>query len=59
MNERQKQYLGDTIGILFDYDGYRTVPQLMGLVDECRERLVKLLQDDITDDDLGIPMSKI
>lgn len=44
MKMYEEQYLQDTIDILYDYDGNRTVEGLKGLIDETVERL-KTLRD--------------
>jgi hypothetical protein len=53
MNEKEKVFLEDTIDILVDYDGCKTVEQLKGLIDEIRERLIKLANGKIEDEDLS------
>ena len=47
MTNKEREYLVDTIGIMVDYDGCRTVDQLKDLIDETRERLGSLLVDAI------------
>lgn len=42
------QYLADTIAILIGYDGFDTVDTLKDLIDETRERLVKLYRHEVT-----------
>lgn len=54
LNKRQRMYLSDTIAILIDYDGYKTPEGLKQLIDETRKRLLKLGNDDISDEDLGV-----
>jgi hypothetical protein len=53
MNEIEKTYLGDTIGILISYDGEHTVEGLKALIDETRERLIKLSKGEVKKEDLG------
>lgn len=50
MTNKEREYLVDTIGILVDYDGCRTVDQLKDLIDETRERLSSLVVDGIEED---------
>lgn len=52
--EIEEIFLSDTIAILYDYDGYRTVEGLKGLIDEARDRLKKLSRHEVTLKDLGI-----
>lgn len=44
IKQHEDQYLQDTIDILYDYDGNRTVEGLKGLIDETIERL-KTIRD--------------
>lgn len=53
MNENEKTYLEDTIGILINYDGEHTVKGLKALIDETRQRLIKISKNEVTQDDLG------
>lgn len=52
--EIEELFLNDTIAILYDYDGYRTVEGLKGLIDEARDRLRKLSRHEVTKRDLGM-----
>lgn len=52
MDKAEKEFLQDTIDILIDYDGFRTVEGLKGLIDEVRGRLIRLEYSDIVLDDV-------
>lgn len=52
--DMEQMYLNDTIAILYDYDGYRTVEGLKALIDEARDRLRKLSRHEVTRKDLGM-----
>jgi hypothetical protein len=52
-SEIKKIYLQDTIGILAEYDGCDTVASLKALVDETRERLIKLSSGKVELEDIG------
>ena len=54
MNDYEKAYLSDTIDILIGYDGETTVEGLKSLIDETRERLIKLHKRQVKREDLGI-----
>ncbi|MEC0276883.1 hypothetical protein [Peribacillus frigoritolerans] len=55
MNEHEKLFLQDTIDILVNYDGEHQVEGLKALIDETRERLIKLSRNEVTKEDaLGI-----
>lgn len=54
MNKHEKEFLDDTIAILIGYDGETTVEGLKGLIDETRERLIKLYKRNVTKEDLGV-----
>ncbi|ETI67865.1 hypothetical protein [Neobacillus vireti] len=54
MNDIEKEYLSDTIAILVGYDGEHEVDGLKALIDETRERLIKLYKREVTKIDLGI-----
>ena len=47
MTEKEREFLSDTHDILIGYDGCRTPEQLMGLIDETRERLTIFLNGNI------------
>lgn len=51
--ERELRYLSDTADILVGYDGYTTVEDLKWLIDETRERIAKVVNHDVTREDLG------
>lgn len=53
MTEDEKVFLKDTIGILVNYDGEHTVEGLKALIDETRQRLIKISKGEVTKDDLG------
>jgi hypothetical protein len=53
MNKLQEEYLSDTIGILVSYDNENTVEGLKKLIDETRERLIKIKTNTVTEKDLG------
>lgn len=51
--ERELRYLADTADILVGYDGYSDADDLKRLVDETRERIAKVVNHDVTREDLG------
>jgi hypothetical protein len=53
MNKLQEEYLSDTIGILVSYDNENTVEGLQKLIDETRERLIKIKTNTVTEKDFG------
>ena len=54
MEPHERIFLEDTYAILIDYDGYRSVEGLMGLIDETKERISKLLNGKVTPEDVGL-----
>jgi hypothetical protein len=52
MTELEDRFLSDTIAILIGYDGCNTVESLKGLIDEARERLIKLRHGHVTENDI-------
>lgn len=53
MNKTEIAFLHDTIDILVGYDGEHQVAGLKALIDEARERLIKLASGNVTETDLG------
>lgn len=53
MTERERYFLQDTIDILVGYDGCHTIESLKALINETRERLIKLERGNITKEDVG------
>lgn len=51
--ERELRYLSDTADILVGYDGYSSAEDLKWLIDEARARMVKVLNHEVTREDLG------
>lgn len=48
MTNLERRYLMDTWGILVDYDGARTVESLKSLIDEAKDRLLKVIDGEVT-----------
>lgn len=53
MKKIEKEFLQDTIDILVSYDGEHESGALKSLVDETRERLIKLANGRVVKKDLG------
>lgn len=47
MEQKERDFLEDTIGILDDYDGYKTVSQFKGLIDEAQSMIRAVLDGKI------------
>lgn len=52
--QNKVEYLKDTIGILVNYDNENNVEGLKALIDETRTRLDKILNGEVSDEDLGM-----
>jgi hypothetical protein len=53
MTKDEKIFLDDTIGILVSYDNEYTIEGLKRLIDETKERLIKISEGEIKKEDLG------
>ena len=53
MNQIEKMYLADTIALLNRYDGEHQVDDLKAIIDETKERLVKIINGKLVKEDLG------
>lgn len=51
MTEKEREFLSDTHDILIGYDGFQTPEDLMGLIDDVRERLAIVLNGKIEEFD--------
>jgi len=47
LTEKEREFLSDTYDILIGYDGFQKSEDLMGLIDETRERLTIVLNGQI------------
>ena len=54
MTPSERTYLQDTVSILEDYDGEKSVDGLKALVDETKDRVIKVLKHEVDEEDSGI-----
>lgn len=50
MTPEERVYLGDTRDILINYDGETTVKGMQELIDETRERISNLLEEELKEE---------